>query len=722
MKRIVRTVCQECHSECGVLVQVEEGKVTSIKPDPEHPASRGCICVKGVNYARFASHPQRVKYPMRRAGEKGEGKWERISWDEALDGIAAKLTALKEQHGVRSIGTFHGTAPRQALFFSRLLASAMGTPNVINTDLHICYAPSMVGEFATYGASVMQEQGPDYLSSKCILVCGGNPTISHPARGRDLMDGVKKNQAKLIVIDPRRTKLAAQADHWFQIRPGTDLALILGMLHTIITEDLYDWPFVEQYCHGFEELRKRVEAYPPEWAAAVTWLSADQIKEAARLFARSKPAVVHHRVAVEQNLNSTQTVRALADLIAITGNLGVQGGNLLPTPVPGFVSTGGVMGFCKLPPEMTTGRLSGEEYPLIAGQNPLFLFVHPALAAKAALHGSPYPLKAVLLAGGNPVVNMQNTKRTWEAFKSLDCLVVLDFFMTPTAELADYVLPATTWLERDDCCDEPYLNCIAARQKAIEPPPECRDDVQIAIDLVRRLPWANRKYLPWESTAEFNDFRVRGMGMTFEEFKQKGYVSPTPQYRQYKEKGVNTPTGKIELFSTIFDKYGYEALPVYVEPPQSPVSTPELLKDYPYILVTGGRTIEYYLSSGRQIEPLRKRMPDPLFEMHPETARQEKLEDGDWVWVETPLVKGERVRLRVKTTTDFDPRVVHAQHGWWFPENAAPDHGCFESNINAVLTDDPPREPICGSVPLRGTLCRFYACDAKPRTESTNRG
>ena len=708
MDRIVRTVCQGCHSECGVLVHVDKGKVTEIKPDPDHPSSRGYICVKGSNYAHFTYHPDRLKYPLRRGGGKGEGKWERISWDKALDEIAAKLAEIKEKYGVRSIGAFHGTAPRESLFSSRLLASALGTPNVSNTDLHICFAPSMVAEIATVGHTVMQEDGPDYVSSKCILVCGGNPLVSHPPRGRDLLDGVKKNKAKLIVIDPRRTPLAARADIWFQIRPGTDTALILGMLHTIISEELYDKAFVDQFCHGFASLKEHVKAYPPEKAAEITWLSATKIKEAARLYARTRPATVHHRVAVEHNLNSTQTDRALVIMAAVTGNLGVKGGNLLPTHVPGYIPTGGVIGFCKLPPEIAKERLGSDEYPLISGPDPLFLFVHAALAAKAMLQGEPYPLKGLFLAGGNPVVNMQNTRRTWEAFKSLELFVAADFFMTPTTELADYVLPATTWLERDECCDEQYMNCIAARQKAVEPLYESRDDVQMVIDLVQRIPWANRKYLPWKSAEEFNDFRVQGMGMTFEEFKKKGYVPVDLAYKQYEEKGFNTPTGKVEIYSTIFEKHGYDPLPTYVEPPESPVSTPELLKDYPYILITGGRTIEYYHSSGRQIKPLRKRMPDPEIEVHPETAQRENLDEGDWVWVETPQIKGERVKFKVKITSNLDPKVVHAQHGWWFPEKPAPDHGCFESNIDVVLSDDPPREKICGSVAVRGTLCRIY--------------
>ena len=710
MGKIVRTVCQGCHSECGVLVHVEDGRIDRIAPDPNHPTTRGYICVKGVSYAQVAFHPDRIKYPLRRAGAKGGGNWERISWDEALDEIAARLTEIKNRYGVKSIGAFHGTAPRESLFSCRLFAAALGTPNVANTDLHICHAPTMTAEIATIGGPVLQEEGPDYRNSKCILVCGGNPLASHPPRGRDLLEGVRKNKAKLIVIDPRRIALAGQADMWLQVRPGADAALILAMLHTIIAEDLYDHEFVSRYCHGFDELAAHIRDYPPEKMAPIAWIPSEKIKAAARMFATTKPALVHHRVATEHNHNSTQGDRALAILAAINGNLGVKGGNLLPTHVPGYLGTAGVVALAKLPRDIASERLGAKQYPLISGPDSFFTFVHAGVAAEAMLGRGEYPLKGLYLAGGNPVVNMQNTRRTWEAFKALDLLVVGEYFMTPTAELADFVLPATTWLERDECCDEQYMGCAAARQKVVEPQYESRDDVEMIIDLVKRIPWADRKYLPWDSAAEFNDFRVKGAGLTFEEFKQKGYITVEPEYRPYVTKGFRTPTGKVELYSTIFAKHGYPPLPVYVEPPQSPYSTPELSKQYPYILFTGGRVIEYYHSSGRQIESLRKREPDPVIELHPDTASQENLLEGDWVWVETPQIQGERVRFRLKITENMHPSMVHCQHGWWFPENPAPDHGCFESNIDVVLSDDPPREAICGSVPTRGTLCRIYKC------------
>ena len=190
--------------------------------------------------------------------------------------------------------------------------------------------------------------------------------------------------------------------------------------------------------------------------------------------------------------------------------------------------------------------------------------------------------------------------------------------------------------------------------------------------------------------------------------QDRGYIVEPMKYQKYLKRGFDTPTGKVELYSTVFKKYGYDPLPTFHEPPESPVSTPELVAEYPLILITGGRNIAFFNTEGRQISQLRRLAPDPVIEIHPDTAREAGIAEGDWVWLETPQVKGERVRLKSKLTTDVHPRMVHAPHGWWFPEKPSPEHGCFDSNINVVLTGDPPREPICGSVRTRGTLCKVY--------------
>ena len=708
MEKIIRTVCQGSHSECGILVHLKDGQVTRVEGDPGHPWSRGFICVKGRAQPQYLYHPDRLKYPLRRSGERGNGKWERISWDEALDGIVEKLTEIRERYGPESIATWHGTGPRGSSLPTRLLAPALGSPNAISTDNHICYVPSVVAETCTVGQSITMERGPDYLSAKCIFVCGGNPMASHPPRGMEIVEAKQKNNTKLIVVDPRRTDLAGRADLWLQIRPGTDAALILGMIHSIINEGLYDKEFIGKWCFGFDRLKERVKEYPLDRVAEITWIPSDTIREAVRLYATTKPAALHHRVAVEHNINSIQTERALTILTALTGNIDVKGGNLLQMRMDGYRSDGSIFSDKRFrpDPEAEARRIGSRQFPLVSGPEAIMTFVHSGLVTEVLLTGRPYPVKAIYCAGANPTVNVMNSKRMWKALERLELHVVADFFMTPTAELADYVLPATTWFERDDCCEG--MNCISARQKAIEPLYECWDDMKIAIELVKRIPWAHRRIIPWEDVEEFNEWKLKGTGLTFSEFKEKGYIVVPPKYRKYEGEGFRTPTGKVELYSTVLEKHGYDPLPGFKEPPESPVSTPELMHDYPLILITGGRHIEYFHSEGRQIPSLRKRVPDPIIEIHPETAAKFNIEKGDWVWLETPRGRGERVKLKARMNPSIDPRVVNADHGWWFPEKPAPEHGCFDSNVNVVLSFDPPLEPVVGAVPTRGTLCRIY--------------
>jgi thiosulfate reductase / polysulfide reductase chain A len=714
METTVRTVCQACHAECGVVAHVKDGRVTRIVGDPNHPMNRGFICVKGRSEPERLYHPDRLKHPLRRAGERGSGKWERISWDAALDGIAEKLTETKEKYGPEAIATIHGTGPRSSIN-ATLLPLALGSPNRISVDLHICLAPSLAADFSTVGATITMEEGPDYLNSNCIMVWGGNPPVAHPPRGQAILEGVKKG-AKLIVVDPYKTKLAERADLWLQVRPGTDVALALGMLHVIVEEGLYDKEFVEKWCYGFDKLVQRVKEYTPDKVADITWVPANMISEAARMYATTKPASHYHRIGIEQNVNSTQTARAFNILIAITGNIDVKGGNLLPTHIPGAIPTFAlsVSGpWLRWTKETEWKRIGAREFPLISGPDAAIPFVTSYHAFKAIETGQPYPLRALYCSGANPVINVQNSKWIWHTLKKLDFFVVADFFMTPSAELADYVLPVTTWLETDEPCDINYMNYVAARQKVVEPLYEAWDNVKIVLELIKRIPWADRKLVPWDTPNECYEWLYRDAQFTFEELKQKGYVIEPVKYKKYEQEELKTASGKVEIFSSLFEKYGYDPLPCYAEPPEGPFSSPELMKDYPYILITGSRKIEFFASEGRQISTLRKASPDPEIVMHPDAARQIGVKDGDWVWLETPKVAGERVRLKATINDSIRPEVVQASYGWWFPEKPGPEHGCFESNINVVLTATPPWDEICCSVPTRGTICKLYKSEGK---------
>ena len=697
-----------------MLAHVENGRVVRLQGDPDHPNNKGYICTKGKNEIGRLYHPDRVLHPLKRVGARGEGRWERVSWDEALDGIAQGLTAVRDRYGADAICGFRGTGPR-AGGVSNLVPYALGSPNAISADLHICYAPSLIAENVTIGTTTLMERGPDYENAGCILIFGGNPMVSHPPRGRDLMRGRLNNGAKLIVVDPRRTYLAGKADLWLQIRPGTDAALVLGMIDVIVKEGLYDKDFVERWCVGFDELAARAAEYPVQRVAEITWLPADQIREAARLYATTKPAVVHHRVAMDQNLCSTRCSQAMIHLVALTGNLDVQGGNLVPPRIPGYYRSGILSGgaVCAPPPEVEVRRIGADAFPLTSSPKgrfcggPTLMFVHPHLAMEAMEGKGEHPLKAMYCSGGNPLVTTMDVRRFRDAMLNLDLLVVADFFMTPTAEYADYVLPAATWLERDELCDDGYTDYVAVRQKALEPLGEAKHDLEIVIDLIERIPWADKARVPWSSVAECNDWMVAGMGLTFEDLKQQGYYQEPRRYRKYEQNGFDTPSGKVELAASRFTGLGYDPLPFYVEPSESPLATPGLADDYPFVLITGARQIEYMTSEGRQVPGLREQRPWPEVDIHPEAAAKAGLTDGEWAWLETPRKTGERVKLRVRLTEDVDRRVVSAAYGWWFPEQPGPEHGCFDSNVNAVLDMGPPWEEICGSVPLRGTLCRL---------------
>ena len=712
MKRIVRSICQACHCECGVLVHVEKGKVTRIEGDSAHPMNRGLTCIKGRSQPELLYHPERLKDPLKQIGGRGSGRWQRISWGDALDEIAAKLTSLKEKYGPESFSAIHGTGPRPTHYSTALLTYALGSPNVISTDFHICFVPSVVAWHWTMGHCAGIENGPDYLNSNCIMVVGGNPLASHPPRGRDILEAKRKRKAKLIVVDPYRTTLAEKADLWLRIRPGTDAALALGMMKIMIDEGVYDREFVREWCYGFQEIKERVSQYPVEKVSEITWLPPDQIKEAARMYATIKPAAMHHRVAIEHNINSTQTARALAILVALTGNVDVPGGNVFPAAMPGYIPFGHLAGEShrfRPSKDMEQKRLGSGSYPLISGPDAVIPFVAAPVIHKTLLTGEPYPIKSMFSAGGAPVVNMQNIRSLWAALKNnLELLVVADFFMTPTAEIADYVLPAATWMERDDLCNALYPNYVSARQRVVEPVGESWHDMKISIELVKRVPWADKKFLPWDSVEEFNDSMMRDTGFSFDELKERSCVTTPMTYRKFEKEGFKTPTGKVELYSSVFEKYGYDPLPCFREPPESPVSSPEVFKEYPYILCTGNRHLEYFHSEGRQIPSLRRRVPDPLVEIHPETAKKEDIQAGDWVYIETPQIRGERARFRVRVTDRVHPKIIHARHGWWFPERPGPEHGCFESNINVALSDAPPRDEICASVRTRGTLCKVY--------------
>ncbi|MEM3797667.1 MAG: molybdopterin-dependent oxidoreductase [Candidatus Bathyarchaeia archaeon] len=718
MARVVRTVCGGCMCECGVLVHIDDnGKAFRIEGDPHHPLNEGYMCPKGLAFLQLVYHSERLKYPLKRAGAKGEGLWKRVTWEEALNDITRELLRIKNEYGPEAIAVSYGTYPKRAAIGLSIFLAAVGSPNQLIGNCHYCYTPHLTADLLTCGEVYTCEFGvPDYRKSKCIVLWGYNPLHTYPPLGKKIIKAKNKG-AKLIVVDPRLTELAAMADVWLQIRPGTDGALALGMLNVIINRKLYDSDFVEKWCYGFDQLAERVQEYPPEKVEKITWVPKEDIIEAAEIYATLKPASLQSHLGVSMSYNSVQTSRALSILVAITGNIDIRGGAEISN-YPIKLTYMNIKKQLRLSREMEKKAIGSETYPLLSGPNSFRCLTHPPSVIEAMLTGKPYPVKA-LIATSNLAVSFEDSRKVVDAFKNLELLVVMDFFMTPTAELADYVLPSATYLECDDICDAfCYTNFIAARQKAIEPIGECRDDNEVLFELVKRM--GIKLPFPVSTYKEFLDYRLKELNMAFEDFKKKGYVFSQVIEERYKKgllredgkPGFRTPTGKCELYSTLLEKYGYDPLPNYVEPPESPYSTPELVREYPLILITGARHISSYQTMGHNIPYLRELLPYPSVEIHPETAEKLGIKDGDWVYIETPKGNG-RVRMKAALTHGIHPQVVSAQALWWYPEEKNYEKKTFEPNINVLIPLKPTYgyEAIVGTTVMRGLLCKVYKAE-----------
>jgi len=694
---IYKSVCRSCHGGCGTLMHVEDGRLVRVRGDPDSPLSQGRLCPIGTATLDLVYHPDRLKHPLRRTGPRGSGQWQRISWDEALEEISTRLLAIRRDFGAESIALGTGTGRHHIRWVSRF-GHALGTPNWAEPGFAQCFHPRVNTCLLTFGDFPVC----DFTSNtkpQCILYWGHNPLNSGPDGETrfNARDSLAHNP-KVIVVDPRETELSKRADVWLRVRPGVDDALGLAMLHVIIAEKLYDAAFVARWTHGFDALAAHVRKYTPEWAEPITWVPAEKIRAAARLFATTKPAMLEWGCAIEHTPKCIQTVRALSMLPALTGNIDVPGGWVF-----------GMKGLGRFPslienltPEANAKRLGADRFKLLCGEGADLPAAHIPTLLQAMREGKPYPVKAFLVFGNNTLLTYANSKLVYESLMKLDFMVCADLFMTPTAELADIVLPAAAWPELDQVAGFPTVaaNVVVAQQKVVQIG-ECKPDEEIFVELARRM----KLGLCEEPVRDVlnRQLEAGGVGMTFEELVKRGFYVMPMKYRKYEEKGFRTPTGKIELYSTRFEQMGYAPLPSYVEPPESPLSTPEVAKEFPLVLTTGARIPFFFNSEHRQLPHVRKARREPRAEIHPDTAARHGIADGEWMWIET---RRGRIRQRASFTPGLDPQVVQAEHGWWFPEEAAPEYGVWKSNVNVLTDSGPPYDPQMGTYQLRGLLCR----------------
>jgi anaerobic selenocysteine-containing dehydrogenase len=685
-EEIFKSSCRGCHGGCGVLVTVKDNIVTKIKGDPSSPINRGKLCVKGKKYHTITHHPDRLTQPLK----KRNGKFFSVSWDEALSEISDKFLKNKKQYGAESMAIGYGTSRENDPFVYRF-ANLFGTPNVLTAG-HMCYAPRVTLGIAMAGTHTLVDYDRD---PKCVVVWGANPLNSNPDeyKGFDLAQTIKRG-ATIICIDPRRSSVVKSAHQWLRIKPGTDGALAWGMINVIIDQKLYDTDFVQNYSHGWQEFCERAKRYPLSWAAAKTGLSEEEISKAAITYASIKPAGIHWGVALDQSINCTNTIRLLLSLMAMTGNMDLPGGNVLfpRNTVLGFKD---LTAISKLTAEQNKKRLGGERFRL---SNRLMV-LNPKLVWDAILEEKPYPVKTLYLISTNPLITRANARQVKAALEKVDFLVVQDFFLTPTANEADFVLPASTWLEHDYVGEMwKRHGRVVARRKAVQVG-EAKSDYEILNELGKRC--TDPKYW-WPTIKDALNQILAPSGFSWEEFCEKGYLEGERRFHKYKTEGFRTATRKFEFYSTVMEKLEYDPLPGYVDPPETPWSNPGVAKKFPIQLITGARIPSFFHSENRQAGPLRSNRLDPLVEIHPKKAAEKGIASGDWVKISSP--RGS-VKFKALITDRVPENVIAADHGWWFPENKI-DFGWDQSNVD-ILTDNDldTCDPAFGATNLRVLLC-----------------
>lgn len=714
-----------CHLGCGVLIYSKDERVVRVEGDPDNPYNQGRLCPRCTAVTDFVNNETRVLYPMKRKVEdRGRDRWERITWDEALDTVEQRFNAYKERYGAESVAFFQGTGRDIAAYISRL-AWSFGSPNYCFSLSNVaCFGPRIFASTMVTGVFMVGDYSQQFIDRydnpewKCpgvTVVWGNNPVVANSdgAYGHWVTD-VMQRGSKLLVVDPRLTWLSSHADLWLRVRPGSDGALALGLARVLIKDDLYDHEFVDKWVYGFEQYAELVEEWTPERTEEVTWVPAEQVVAAAHLIAENAPALLQWGVALDQREDCTDGSRAVLALFVLTGNIEQPGSNVVGPELLKYITGWGrdLLSF-----DAEEKRIGTDVLPIY--KMGLQVASINKMIDQMIEQPEDYPIKASWIQTVNEIAcgGVDNV-RTKEAFGKLEFNVIVDLFMTPTAmAFGDLFLPVTTFPERNGIRVGDGTQRGETINRAVPPQGECRSDMEINLELGRRF---NPEAWPWENVEEMFSNILAETGMDFEGVRETAPGYLPFEYRKYEKGkmrvdggvGFQTPTGRIELYSTSLEFMGLDPLPHYVEPPMTPYSQPELAKEYPLVLTTGARRHNTFHSENRQGEHLRPIHPEPGAQMAPETADKLGVADGQWVWVEGPVGdtgRTARAKRVVEVLPGMDPRVVSTDHGWWRPE-ADPEnlYDVDELNINNLISWSTGKTGIgCN---YKCILCKVYPC------------
>jgi anaerobic selenocysteine-containing dehydrogenase len=571
----VHSVCAlDCPDCCSMLVQVENGRATRLRGDPDHPVTRGFLCGKVAQYLDRQYSPERLLYPQKRVGAKGEGRFERISWDEALDTIAVQLNKVSREFGPESVlpysyggtlGMLNG-AGMDRRFFHRLGASRL--------DRTICATAGAAGLTAANGLRYATEP-EQFRLSKLIIAWGANIHGANIHLWPFIVEA-RRNGAKLVVIDPIRTRTAALADQHLAIHPGSDLALALGMMHVIIGEKLYDAAYVEHYTQGFDALRDRVEGYHPERVAALTGIASQEIVQLAREYATTRPAAIRANYGVQRSEQGGAAVRAIAGLPALIGSWREPGGGLQLSTSQAFQFNRVGLEMPELQHKSTLGRETR--------------IVNMSLLGKALTELDSPPVKAIVVYNSNPAAIAPDQNMVLRGLRRDDLFtVVLEQFQTDTADYADILLPATTFLEHTDIYFAYGHHYVPLARPVVDAPGEARSNVQTFRALALRMGFDDACFrdseddmirtLLWENGGSRHPFLE---GITLERLEHEHFVRlnvarEAEPFLPFAEGGFGTSSGKCE--------FGAEQLE-YTPPAESRFGNEALRKKYPLELIS----------------------------------------------------------------------------------------------------------------------------------------
>jgi anaerobic selenocysteine-containing dehydrogenase len=784
----VATYCPLCVSRCGARATVTGGTFT-LNRDPSHPTGK-VLCIKGKEAPAITAHPDRLRYPMMRTNPKGSADpgWRRISWDDALDTVADRLRGLAHDHGPESV-VFSSVSPSTSAIVDcvdwiQRLQRAFGSPNFV-ASMELCGWGRYFASLYTFGAPVPGHFMPDLDRAGCILFWGYNPAVSRLAHATATRAALHRG-AKLIVVDPRRAGLAAKADPWLPVRPGTDAALALAIINVMIERGWYDDAFVRRWTNGpllvrgdtgrllragdvsgggsshfvawdeiagesivvdpaargsdiddhdrlamtgtvqvstaggtlacrpaFDLLAEQCRAFPATAAEEVTGVSAADVERAAQLLWEHRPVAFYTWSGLEQHSGTTQIIRAINALYALTGCLDTPGGNVLFTPVP----TNPIAGAELLDPAQRAKAIGVTERPLGPAR---FEFVTGEDFYTAAVEGRPYRPRGLVSFGSNLLMAHGDSARGRAALQTLDFHVHLDLFMSPTAEQADIVLPVTSAFEAEGLkvgfeISQEAQSLVQLRTPLVPPVGEARPDIEIIFDLATRL-GVGEHFFGGDVDAGW-EHQLAPSGVTLEQLRADPGGIRVPletDHRKYATAGDDgvpagfaTPTGRIDLYVEGLLDVGQPPLPTFTEPALSPRSRPDLAHEFPLVL-TCAKALHFCETQHHQVASLRRHVPDPQAELHPDTAAARHIAEGDWVEIRTP--KG-GVRARASFNDTLPPNVVSGQHGWFEPCEELdlpgfPPFGPGSANLNLVLSQT-PSDPISGSSPLRAQMCEI---------------